>query len=83
MLPWRALPDDRDIFKLLHWRFRLAADLIGRGAERAQLLDWANGDKQPRARFLVGPGGAGKTCLAAEVADRLLQGRLDGGPRPS
>jgi hypothetical protein len=72
MLPWRALPDDRDIFKLLHWRFRLA-DLIGRGAERAQLLDWATGDKQPRARFLVGPGGAGKSRLAAEVADRLRQ----------
>ena len=73
MLPWRTLPDDRDILELLHWRFRLAADLIGRGAERAQLLDWANGDKQPRAHFLVGPDVDWKTRLAAEVADRLRQ----------
>src|SRR5688500_17411185 len=57
VLPWRPLPADRDIFKLLNWRFRLAPDVIGRGAERAQLLNWAKGDKQPRARFLVGPGG--------------------------
>jgi hypothetical protein len=75
ILPWRPLPDDRDIFKLLHWRFRLGPELIGRGTEQAQLLAWVNGGKQPRARFLVGPGGAGKSRLAAEVADQL---RRDG-----
>jgi hypothetical protein len=73
VLPWRPLPDDRDIFKLLHWRFRLAPDLIGRGAEREHLLAWAKGDHWPRARLLTGPAGAGKSRLAAEVADRLRE----------
>ena len=35
------------------------------------LLTWATSGPKLRLRFLVGPGGAGKTCRAAELASAL------------
>jgi hypothetical protein len=78
-LPWRDLaggPDRLGIFNLLTWRSRLSPTLIGREDDSKQLLDWARDDRRPIAiRFLSGPGGAGKSRLAAEIADVL---RKDG-----
>ena len=71
-LPWRDLPAEPDVFRLLSWRTRLVRPLIGRDAERAALLDWARkASSQPAVRLLTGPGGSGKSRLAAEVADAL------------
>ena len=58
-------------FNLLSWKFRLVPGLIGREAEAARLHDWALTGPALRIRFLTGPGGAGKTRLAAEVASAL------------
>ncbi len=59
------------IFNLLHWKTRLAAELIGRDSEKQELLGWAMSGPKLSIRFLHGPGGAGKTRLAAELAGSL------------
>src|ERR1044071_5526049 len=72
VIVWRDLPPPSamDIFRLLDWRVR-ATPLIGREVDMQRLLDWARSDPPIQARFLVGRGGAGKTRLAFEVAERL------------
>lgn len=69
-LPWRGLPDDADVFRLLSWRTRLTP-LVGRDGELGALLDWARSGSGVKVRFLTGAGGAGKSRLAAEAAQRL------------
>jgi hypothetical protein len=71
-LVWTSLPKDEDVFRLLDWRTRLAP-LVGRDDTRDELLSWARTEHQglPRLRFLTGPGGAGKSRLAAETAQML------------
>jgi hypothetical protein len=74
---WDELPSlgaPFEYMNLLSWRCRLAPELIGRNAEAEELATWARYPKSDvRIRFLVGPGGAGKTRLAAEVADRIAK----------
>ncbi|MEI7606407.1 MAG: tetratricopeptide repeat protein [Rhodospirillaceae bacterium] len=69
-LPWRGLTPRVDIFSWLRWTGELTA-LIGRDGEMTELYDWATGGEPLRARFVSGPGGIGKTRLAAELARRL------------
>jgi Tetratricopeptide repeat len=76
-IPWRDLPasigthDEIEIFNLLTWRTRLSQTLIGRDADRDNLLAWAGSDRRFAIRVLSGEGGAGKSRLAAEIADQL------------
>jgi hypothetical protein len=49
----------------------LSRDLIGREREKQHLLDWAASGAKLRIRLLTGPGGAGKTRLAAEFGQSL------------
>jgi hypothetical protein len=76
-VPWaEALPEagaPLEIFNLLSWKSRLCLGLVGREVERASLLEWARTGPGLRIRFLTGPGGAGKTRLAAEVAGALSE----------
>jgi hypothetical protein len=75
-LPWDAdLPSAGpfEIFNLLRWSSRLSRQLIGRDREKQELLDWAGSGAGLRIRLLTGPGGAGKTRLAAELAESLHQ----------
>jgi hypothetical protein len=62
-----------EIFNLLRWSSRLSRDLIGRDREKRDLLDWTGSGRDLRVRLLTGPGGAGKTRLAAELAASLRQ----------
>ena len=62
------------MFALLSWRARLAP-LVGRGKDKDTLLQWARQGRNARIRLLSGPGGVGKSRLAAEVAEAL---RADG-----
>jgi len=72
VLNWHSLPDDpEEVFTLLSWRVRLTNRLFGRDSERKTLLDWARRPGGPRLRFLTGAGGAGKSRLAAEIAQEL------------
>jgi tetratricopeptide (TPR) repeat protein len=73
MLPWRELPDDPNaVFRLLSWRARLVP-LIGREKEKDALLNWTREKRQISVRILSGPGGAGKTRLAADFAQQLRE----------
>lgn len=56
-----------DLFRALSWNSVLTK-LRGRDAELHELLGWATDDSRPVAmRVVSGPGGAGKTRLAAEA----------------
>jgi tetratricopeptide (TPR) repeat protein len=83
-LPWRELPDDPEaVFALLSWRARLAP-LAGRGNDKDRLLHWARRGRNARIRLLTGPGGVGKSRLAAEVAEALrAEGWTAGFIRPN
>ena len=82
-LPWRELPDDPEaVFALLSWRARLAP-LAGRDKDKDTLLQWARQGRNARIRLLSGPGGVGKSRLAAEVAEALrAEGWTAGFVRP-
>jgi hypothetical protein len=70
-LPWDMLPTTPDeVFRMLSWRVRLT-DLVGREVELSQLHSWVSGTTSPRVRILSGPGGSGKTRIAAEFASQL------------
>jgi hypothetical protein len=67
------LPADfDDVVRLISWQAELAP-LVGRDIERAELLAWAqdNRGSRVRIRLLTGPGGSGKSRLAADVAKAL------------
>ena len=64
------LDSELSIFQLLDWRRRLVP-LVGREEVKSNLLAWARRGGGTQVRFITGPGGAGKTRLAAEVADAL------------
>lgn len=74
-LPWRPLPDEPDISALLSWRCRLVDPPIDRANDLDRLVAWATSERGKSIRILSGPGGAGKSRLAAELAQRLRQGK--------
>jgi hypothetical protein len=77
-LQWMPLPADlsgsasSNVFTLLCWQSRLVEKMVGRDGDFAALTAWARDDARPVAiRLLTGPGGAGKSRLANEVATAL------------
>ena len=71
------------MFQLLSWHVRLAP-LTGRENDKDTLLQWARQGRNARIRLLSGPGGVGKSRLAAEVADALrVEGWTAGFIRPN
>ncbi|HEY5961392.1 MAG TPA: tetratricopeptide repeat protein, partial [Polyangiaceae bacterium] len=77
-LAWRQLSMQTSIWQLFDWRYRLVP-LCSRDEELKELLNWAQSGCGPRVRFLTGQGGAGKTRLAAEVAERLRAMKWEAG----
>ena len=67
---WVVVDSDTRDFDLLRWSARIAP-LTGRDSEMAALRAWAMSDKAVAGRFITGQGGAGKTRLAAELAQEL------------
>jgi tetratricopeptide (TPR) repeat protein len=66
--------DNVNVLDLLDWKTRLAR-LTGQDELRDTLLTWATSKGEPiQVRLLSGPGGIGKTRLAAEVARAMNSG---------
>ena len=74
---WPPLSDafedgEPNLFSLLRWDYRLVETLYGRDDDLRKILDWAeSGSRTASARLITGEGGAGKTRLAAQAAQRL------------
>jgi tetratricopeptide (TPR) repeat protein len=52
---------------------RKVVEFVGRAGEIGGLLAWCAGKRSSPVRLLVGPGGVGKTRLAAELMERLRE----------
>ena len=70
-IPKVAEPVAENVGSLLTWRSRIPKTLYGRDIELAELHRWADEPAPIRVRILHGEGGAGKTRLAFEFAERL------------
>jgi pimeloyl-ACP methyl ester carboxylesterase len=76
-LPWSPLEEAFEgetphFLTLLRWNYRLVENLIGRESDFDAILKWVESNPQtPSARLVTGEGGAGKTRLAATVAQLL------------
>ena len=70
VVPWHDLQEDPSIFALLSWHTR-TSEFKGRDEELAELLSWAKDSRRISVKFITGPGGAGKSRLAAEFATML------------
>src|SRR3954451_9188735 len=68
--PQENLPSEDEVVKLLSWRTPIGP-LVGRDDEISELKEWANSGAAVRVRLLSGPGGAGKSRLASELARKL------------
>ena len=63
-----------NLMSALRWEYGLTATLRGREADLDAVLGWAEGGGNTvSVRLVSGPGGAGKTRLAAEAARRLRE----------
>jgi len=83
IIPWRPWQDLQspmavDVFRLLDWHARLTP-LVGREEDLQEIVQWANSKADVLIRFLVGPGGSGKTRLALEAAATLREDGWDAG----
>src|SRR5580698_9819218 len=64
-------PDGLDCFAALDWRYQLVDWLEARDVDLKKIIDWIlSSDPRPLIRLVEGPGGAGKTRLAAEAVKR-------------
>jgi tetratricopeptide (TPR) repeat protein len=69
-VPWHDLPENPSIFSLLSWHTR-TSKFKGRDEELAELLRWSKDSQKILIKFVTGPGGVGKSRLAAEFATIL------------
>ncbi len=70
-IPWDDLQPTFDLFSVMRWSTRVSR-FVGRDEEMAALRDWATGSQTVSAKFVVAPGGMGKTRLAAEFAQQMI-----------
>ncbi len=69
-IPWRPPQEKADLLSLLGWRTRIS-DFAGQEDNLAILDAWAKSSLPISVKFVCGPGGAGKSRLAAQFGDSL------------
>ena len=79
---WNESPQSGERTAWLEWRTRLTP-LIGREAEQTELREWANAPHPLSFKVIQADGGVGKTRLAAELAQSLLDTKRWAGGRVS
>ena len=77
-VPWQTRQDPASVLALVSWHARSSV-LSGRSDELAELERWAHSTIPVSIKFLTGPGGIGKSRLAAEFATSLAQRRWSAG----
>ena len=70
VIPEFDLQINPSVFALLNWRVGVA-EFAGRDTEIDELLEWANARPRISIKLMTGPGGAGKSRLAAHIAKLL------------
>ncbi len=60
-------PSNTKVMSLLSWHAHMSEHL-GRDKEMTELKEWAEADRHVSIKFITGPGGMGKSRLAAEFA---------------
>jgi tetratricopeptide (TPR) repeat protein len=73
-VPWDSDNNNTDIFSLMHWKRKLSI-FRGRDEEMKILDDWANDGRKVSIKFIIGDGGSGKTRLAAEFAQYMIEAK--------
>ena len=68
---WNESPQSGELTAWLEWRTRLTP-LIGREIEQRELREWADAAHHLSFKVIQADGGVGKTRLAAELAQSLL-----------
>ena len=68
---WNESPQSGELTAWLEWRTRLTP-LIGRELEQTELREWADAAHALSFKVIQADGGVGKTRLAAELAQSLL-----------
>ncbi len=77
-IPWHDLQETTSELSLLSWHTQLS-DLFGYDEQIAELEKWATSDPAISVIFVTGPGGVGKSRLAAEYATRLSDNNWSAG----
>ncbi|MCB2213282.1 tetratricopeptide repeat protein [bacterium] len=70
-IPWDDLQPTFDLFSVMRWSTRVSK-FAGRDEEMTALWNWATSEPNVSAKFVVAPGGMGKTRLAAEFAQQMI-----------
>ncbi len=70
VVPWDELHQSPTIFSMLNWRTR-TSEFKGRQDELDELRLWTADNREISVKFITGPGGVGKTRLAAEFATKM------------
>jgi tetratricopeptide (TPR) repeat protein len=72
VVPWHDPAATSSILSLLSWHTRIS-EFTGRDQELVELLSWVKSSQRISIKFIIGPGGVGKSRLAAEFADILIK----------
>ncbi|MBU0515946.1 MAG: ATP-binding protein, partial [Proteobacteria bacterium] len=69
-VPWTELQQNTSPFQLLSWHNQIS-EFAGREKELEDLKAWAESNIRVSVKFVIGEGGAGKSRLGAEFAQRM------------
>ena len=66
-VPWHTLQENPSVLALLSWHSRIS-DFSGHSRQLQELRHWSGSTPEKSIKFVTGPGGSGKSRLAAHFA---------------